>query len=210
MESRPIPVKSPQSSKQPSQPLARQAVAAVVAQNMAVLRQGLEVVRRLDTERFCRAPRDLAVSGAGAHFRHIFDYYRCFLRDRESGRIDYDLRERDERFEREPKYAAKRMERVIGELSAWLDANPEGLDGERAVRIRVDAPEGLGESAWTPSTVGRELTQLLSHTIHHFALIALILKLEGVDCGSEFGVAPSTLAYWKERDACAPSVGLKA
>lgn len=210
MESRPIPVKPPQSSTQPSHPSAPQAVAAVVGQNVAVLRQGLDVVRRLDTERFCRAPRDLAVSGAGAHFRHIFDYYRCFLRDRDCGRIDYDLRERDERFEREPEYAAKRLERVVDELSAWLDANPAGLDGERSVRIRVDAPEGLGEAAWTPSTIGRELTQLLSHTIHHFALIALILKLEGVDCGSEFGVAPSTLAYWKERDACAPSAGLKA
>lgn len=210
MESRPIPA-IPHQHVSGAQTSNSRALVAVLVQNVAVLRQGVAVVRQLESERFCRAPRDLAVSGAGAHFRHIFDYYRCFLRDRNAGRVDYDRRERDERFEREPQYAAKRMERVAEELCAWMEDEEQLLDSDRVIDIRVDVPDGLGaDEGWTPSTVRRELIQLLSHTIHHYALIALILKLEGFDCGSEFGVAPSTLAFWKERDACAPSAGLEA
>jgi hypothetical protein len=36
---------------------------------------------------------------------------------------------------------------------------------------------------------------LCSHTVHHFALIKLLLDGTGVDLAPEFGVAPSTLAY---------------
>jgi hypothetical protein len=36
---------------------------------------------------------------------------------------------------------------------------------------------------------------LLSHTVHHFALMALILRAQGADPGDDFGVAPSTLEH---------------
>jgi hypothetical protein len=53
------------------------------------------------------------------------------------------------------------------------------------------------------STVARELQFLLSHTVHHYALIALILRLQGFEPGEEFGVAPSTLAHWRREVVCA-------
>ena len=58
---------------------------------------------------------------------------------------------------------------------------------------------------WTASTVGRELAYLLSHTIHHYALIRLLAYDHGVRLDAEFGVAPSTLKH-RDQDAarCAP------
>jgi hypothetical protein len=44
--------------------------------------------------------------------------------------------------------------------------------------------------------VGRELQYLLSHTIHHYAIIGSILRAQGVEPGPDFGVAPSTLRHW--------------
>ena len=47
----------------------------------------------------------------------------------------------------------------------------------------------------------RELQFLVSHTIHHYALIGVLLAAEGFDVSlefPEFGVAPSTLTHWKE------------
>jgi hypothetical protein len=35
----------------------------------------------------------------------------------------------------------------------------------------------------------------VSHTVHHYALVKLLLEDAGVDAGAEFGVAPSSLAY---------------
>jgi hypothetical protein len=45
------------------------------------------------------------------------------------------------------------------------------------------------------STVTRELQVLSSHTVHHFALIALTLRAHGVQIEPDFGTTPSTLRY---------------
>ncbi|MEK6687797.1 MAG: hypothetical protein AABZ01_04975, partial [Gemmatimonadota bacterium] len=45
------------------------------------------------------------------------------------------------------------------------------------------------------SSLGRELLFLLSHTVHHFAVIRLLLQRQGTDSDPRLGVAPSTEAY---------------
>ena len=60
----------------------------------------------------------------------------------------------------------------------------------------MDCGESHGEeSTVSPSTIERELKFLVSHTVHHYAIIALQLRHQGVEPGPEFGVAPSTLRY---------------
>ena len=182
---------------------------APAAQNAAVLQQGLAVYAQLDDARYTAVPEGLAHNGVGSHFRHIHDYYRCFLRGIADGRIDYDRRLRDERFEVDRTYAARELAHTLGELLAL-----EPRDAERPVWVKMDAEDGgeglTAEQLWSRSTLGRELRFLLSHTIHHYALIAMILKVQGFDCGREFGVAPSTLEYWKAGAVCAPSPGSDA
>jgi hypothetical protein len=56
---------------------------------------------------------------------------------------------------------------------------------------------------WSRSTAARELQFLVSHTVHHYALIAFILRANGIDPGADFGVAPSTLAHRKSQQSCA-------
>src|SRR5262245_51244700 len=58
--------------------------------------------------------------------------------------------------------------------------------------------EGASNSDWSISSLKRELQFLLSHTTHHYALIALALRSRGFEPGSEFGVAPSTLRHWRK------------
>jgi hypothetical protein len=72
-----------------------------------------------------------------------------------------------------------------------------GLSAEdmvRPLRVRGDGPPE--EDGWSQSTVGRELQYLLSHTIHHYAIIGSILRAQGREPGPDFGVAPSTLRHW--------------
>lgn len=55
------------------------------------------------------------------------------------------------------------------------------------------ADEGGSLTSW--STLGRELAFVLSHTIHHQAMIALLLEGLGRPVADErFGCAPSTPA----------------
>ena len=63
---------------------------------------------------------------------------------------------------------------------------------------RATRGTGIARPAAAPSSLARELQFLTSHTIHHFAVIALILRAMDVEVDREFGVAPSTLRYWTE------------
>jgi len=48
------------------------------------------------------------------------------------------------------------------------------------------------------SSLKREIAYALDHTIHHLAIVRIVLKNEGVYVDPAMGVAPSTLRYRKE------------
>ncbi len=163
----------------------------MITDNLQILWQGHALLGRLDDHLYVNASRPLFNYGVGTHFRHCLDSYQCFLDGLGTGRIDYDRRERDTLVEKDRACAMARIELTVEAL--------EGLsftDGGIRLQSRQDSPH------WADSSPGRELQFLLSHTIHHYALIALMLRLQGFEPGAAFGVAPSTLEYWKEKSEC--------
>jgi uncharacterized damage-inducible protein DinB len=175
----------------------------VARQLLAVLRQGERLIEELDGELYRRSPAPLAASAVGAHFRHVLDVAGAFLRGLPERRIDYDRRERAPEVELDPCEGARRLRQVACSIEAL-----GSLRFDEGLEVRCDVPEGVASGAgWNRSTVGRELTYVLSHAIHHYALIAMILASYGHEVEEGFGVAPSTLVYWKEIGRCAPLVG---
>jgi len=174
----------------------------VTGQLLAALEQGRSLLLGLEEDLYTRNPAPIATSTIGEHVRHLLDGLACLSAGLESGDVDYDRRERDAELELRPAAAIAR----IDELSGRLDAG--AVDLESPLRVRADAPPELARDAgWSDSTVGRELVFGVSHTIHHFALIAMILRSLGGEPPEGFGVAPSTLYHWKEVGRCAPRVG---
>jgi uncharacterized damage-inducible protein DinB len=175
----------------------------VARQLVAVLRQGERLVENLDAELYLRSPAPLAVSSVGAHLRHVLDVAGSFLRGLPDGRVDYDQRERASKVELDKGEGMRRLRQVA---HAIAELGP--LRHDQPLLVRCDVPEGVSpEAGWSRSTTGRELTYVLSHAIHHYALIAMILAAFGHEVEEGFGVAPSTLVYWKEIGRCAPLVG---
>jgi len=168
----------------------------LVQYNVSIIEQGLELLADLDAELYSKPEPKVASSGIGSHFRHIIDFYERFLSGLEENRIDYDLRQRDQSLETNKGAAGQRCKRLIAQL--------EALTGRPASTINVKA-DAVGEKIepWSESSLERELQFLLSHTVHHYALIAVILRLNGIEPSESFGVAPSTLRYWQESGACA-------
>lgn len=173
---------------------------AAISDNVAALHQGVEVVGALEAEEFRNTTGASPRGGIGSHVRHCVEAYRCFLEGIGGGVVDYDERRREARLEEDPDYAVECLRGVIRDLEA-LD-----VAAQAQLRVKADAPGG-GAEAWCASTVGRELRYLLSHTIHHYAILAMHLRRIGADPGPEFGVAPSTLAHWREQSECAPLPG---
>jgi len=175
--------------------------AAIVSANLALLEQGRELVARLPDSAF--ADGDAAGKPVGPQFRHVLEHYSCFLAGIGTGRIDYDARQREAEIENDRAAATRRFQ----ELSRQLSALGGDFDLEAPTEARLECGIGAEEQQWSGSTIRRELHFLLSHTIHHYALIGLLLRARGIDVGDDFGVAPSTLKYWNLQVSCAPQAG---
>jgi uncharacterized damage-inducible protein DinB len=163
--------------------------------NIHYLKQGAELIRRLDDATFGTCEQNPYRGGVGAQIRHCIDFYQCFLDGLEPGAIDYNRRGRSHRLETDRAYALDRIESLCRGLADLTFAQTGRELDVRAERGSDDAQQS------SRSSVGRELQFLISHTIHHYALVAIMLKLQGIDVAHEhpdFGVAPSTLAHWKE------------
>ncbi len=124
----------------------------------------------------------------------MLDHYDGLLHGYGEGQVDYDARGRDRASERQTRIGVRRARSVIDRLRTVA---AESLDRPVTVttRTHVDrSPE------CTESTLRRELQFLVSHTVHHYALIraALFNRHEGVP--EHFGVAASTIRH---RGACA-------
>lgn len=160
----------------------------LVQANVACLAQARELVERLSDEAF-RASAPGGRGGVGAHLRHVLDHYDCFLAGVVQGRIDYDRRERDPEVERSRKRALERLALAQAGLGAV-----GALEAAHELRVKLDSGE-QSERIEICSSFARELQFLASHTVHHFALIAFVLRQQGLEPGPEFGVASSTRKY---------------
>ena len=163
----------------------------LITDNIGYLRQALELLLALSDELYSSAVPLAFNSSVGAHVRHCLEHYECFVAGWRAREIDYDARPRDRRVEQERAVAQGRIEKLIAELRQ-IAAEEKTC----AVRVKQDsntAPNAI--AAWSASSVRRELQFLVSHTVHHFALIAMMLRMQGFEPSADFGVAPSTLKY---------------
>ena len=170
---------------------------ALIATNVRWLRQALRLLERLDDTVYAATAPGLAPHRAGAHLRHVLEFYQCFLDGLESSHIDYDARRRDESVERSRNTAAVTIRSIIHALETHAQVREE-----RIVWVRMEDAQVSGvRDTFMESSLSRELQVLSSHTIHHFALIAVTLRAHGVQMDADFGMAPSTLRHLAAKTA---------
>jgi uncharacterized damage-inducible protein DinB len=161
---------------------------------VAVLEQLQGVVGCLRDEQYAMKPVGVVNSSIGGHVRHCLDHVRALLNAVETGELDYDHRDRDTPIESD-RAAALHAIRVLHNKLLALDSD-DIL--EQPVRLSIlmtadGAPIDVG------TTIGREMAYVLSHTIHHNALIGTMVKILGGWLPDRFGYAPSTLAHMKTK-----------
>jgi len=160
-----------------------------------VLQKTAEVVQSLDTAAYTTASDAFHGGSVGAHVRHCLDHLRAVLAGIESGTVDYDDRRRATPVEVDPAVAVNEF----NQLRRQLVANRQAKDQPLKVRMMVAVDQPGVQSV---STLGRELAFVLSHTIHHGAMIAAMITARGGSVPQDFGFAPSTLAHLQD-NACA-------
>lgn len=156
----------------------------------AMLDQGILMLESLDQERYASALPLANGASIGAHYRHSLEHFRLLISGLKDGSVDYDARERDLLLENDLAEAI----RATKELNTSL----RGLShhgSEDPLEIRCGVTYGEDDAGNAASTLGREIIFCIGHAIHHYALIAMMLRSQGHRIPEGFGVAPSTVRH---------------
>lgn len=156
----------------------------------ALLMQGEALLQALPAATYARSVSVAFGSSIGGHYRHCLDHFASLMNGRDTEFVDYDARTRDERLERDSEFALQRTRELRSALESLV---PEDLDLGVGVRCQVSYEKG--NSPITYSSLGREWVYAIAHGIHHYALIAVMARLQGAELPPQFGVAPSTVAH---------------
>ncbi|NNK57252.1 MAG: hypothetical protein HKP44_08090 [Desulfofustis sp.] len=168
-------------------------IPVVVSDNIGCLMQGADLIGKMNGDHYSEKIGHCFNSSVGQHFRHILDHYDCLFHglaavQGDGPRIDYDARTRDLEIEENPEAGITKIEQVCT-LLTQLDT-----DLRTELKVKMDTGSDTGDQ-WASSTIVRELQFLLSHTVHHFALIGTMNSINNMATPNDFGIAPSTLAY---------------
>jgi len=127
------------------------------------------------------------VSGSGGeHVRHCLDHVAALFAADASATLSYDRRYRGTAVETDPAEALRQILELKHAFGAW---STRSIDEPIQVTSMI-LPSGDTVTGW--STLARELAFVVSHTIHHQALIGVLLAIHGHDVPERFGHSPST------------------
>lgn len=161
-----------------------------------VLGQLADLLEAASDEQYVAMPVGVVNSSLAGHVRHCLDHVAAFLASVVAGEMTYDDRRRGTDVETNRIAALQAIRRHICELRDLADCR---LDQPLRLRVLMSA---AGRPIVVDTSLGRELTFVLSHTIHHNALVGVIARILGIAVPERFGYAPSTLAH-AEMQRCA-------
>jgi len=144
------------------------------------------LIERLDDVDYTMPAPGRSSGAIGGHVRHCLDHVNAVIAATHTGICAYDRRVRGTDVEADRGAAMRAIADVIDVVQCLDQA---AFDREIEVESQLDRS---GTTIMTRSTIGRELVYVMSHTIHHNALVSMMLHARGVGTEPRFGVAPST------------------
>jgi hypothetical protein len=145
-----------------------------------------EVVERVSDLDFLARPSSGVSGSVGAHVRHCVDHVLALLAHTPDAGMTYDDRQRDTALEQSRPLAAETLRRLAVRVREMA---PRTSDVPITLWTMLDR---RGTRARVRTSLGRELVFVLQHTIHHEAVIAVLLASRGKVLPGHFGLAPST------------------
>ncbi|WP_040506406.1 DinB family protein [Leptospira wolbachii] len=154
------------------------------AENHQILEQGIHLLKSISNESYTQRQQNMDAS-IGEHFRHILEHYELFWEGIKVGHIDYDNRKRNPELEVNRLFA---IESMMGYASKFNEETfyLEPLTISQNYNPKKPVPI-------VTSNLTRELMFLVSHTVHHYAIISILVKLDGGVVPNGFGFSPATL-----------------
>jgi uncharacterized damage-inducible protein DinB len=167
------------------------AIHGLIQENIRLLQQAAAVIEPMTDDCYL-AEESPAVSSVAKHFRHIFNHFEAIL-SADGNAVDYETRQRGTEIETQRSAALDKIRNLIVQMeklsTTASDTTP--LSIERIIRNA----DGMIRTTQYPTSLARELDFVHQHTVHHYAMIALILRQYGVAVAPDFGMSPATLRF---------------
>lgn len=126
----------------------------------------------------------------GKHVRHILEFYECLFMENSENIICYDDRKRNMVLEENIRFTSGYMDEILNKIE-MVDINRRLL-----LKVKYEDTEIIIESS-----LYREITYNIEHTVHHLAIIriAVAAELSYIDLSGNFGYSDSTIQYLKSK-----------
>lgn len=184
----------------------------VIRGNIEAIHQGIDLISALSDEQYVHIASPYVSSSIGMHFRHVVDMYSALMTSdscqQETDIVDYDVRRRGALIEDRRDIAIKELrslERWIMNLSdseiASCDSDAIVKQKQQSISLKSEVTLSDSCSVIVESSLIRELIFVGSHAVHHYALISVIAKLQGVALNDSLGIAPATATFLREQGA---------
>jgi len=159
-----------------------------------VIDQAMEMLGKLTADEYKASAAPVVEFPIGSHFRHILDMFFAVRDGIKNGVIDYDKRRRGHPVETNIIIALEEFR----ELLNWANTITDDLLQKKII-IRSEAQISSKGIAEIDCNFGRELLFVSSHAVHHYAVIYAALKFLNIDVTNNFGYAPATVTFIKNK-----------
>lgn len=159
--------------------------------SVQVLDQLKDLILQIQPEDYSKQVPLLNAS-VSQHVRHILEFYICLFQGLDTGIINYDLRQRDERIERDTDFTLD----LINQLQEKLLHKNNNQDLVLTLRYGYDSASDM----MLNTNFEREIAYNIEHTIHHLAIIKPMItkNFQYIQLPDHFGIASSTVRHRNE------------
>ncbi|PBQ30574.1 hypothetical protein CNR22_01900 [Sphingobacteriaceae bacterium] len=146
------------------------------------------ILSQIKDEDYTSALTTLKGASIGKHIRHIVEFYECLLFNTGNTIVNYDTRKRNLLLEENVKYTEDFITEIIDTLMK--------IEGNTRVLLVSNYQD---QNITMESSVYREITYNIEHTVHHLAIISIVIPLHFnyINLSANFGYADSTIQYLK-------------
>ena len=184
----------------------------VIRGNIEAIHQGIDLISALSDEQYVHIASPYVSSSIGAHFRHVVDMYSALMTSDSSQQVsdivDYDVRRRGALIEKSRDVAIEELRslehwitQLAGNVSESCGVDAIAKQKQQPISLKSEVTLSDSRSVIVESSLIRELIFVGSHAVHHYALINVIAKLQGVRLSGSLGIAPATATFLREQDA---------
>lgn len=156
---------------------------------ITLLDQLKQVQEKLSEEDFTKKLEVLSGSTLGQHIRHTLEFFLCLMDGYNQKKINYDERKHDIFTESDRRLSIKLTKTII----EFLQSEPE----DRPIEFIANYSLVDRSDICMSSSLYREVSYNIEHTIHHMALIKVGINAmdKRIDLPENFGVASSTVRH---------------